>query len=254
LVATESNRLPSFKNRRTLSPRENEQTERKTNPEKNLSFANSGLDIETKNFSATSQRRSFFVDIPFYRTTYQCQSETRRRIITSISSFLVANRDFELLLCYLPARFLLTSAFAAAGHDKAAFTRIDPSCKGSLSDLALEKRQTKQQPTGFYAHLYVGRFLEEVIQFVFSIDGVEAIRCDIEAYDLGAFDSVCSRKLSNGSVQLDMANIPYGVRHRAFNGYNSLAHCYATQDYAIKLRSLTPRFLLTSAFIAATVL
>jgi hypothetical protein len=53
-----------------LSPRENEQTERKTNPEKNLSLANSGLDIETKNFSATSQRRSFFVDIPFYRTTY----------------------------------------------------------------------------------------------------------------------------------------------------------------------------------------
>ena len=123
----------------------------------------------------------------------------------------------------------------------------------SLSGLALEKGQTKHQPAGFYAHLYVGRFLEEVIQFVFSINRVEAIRCDIEAYDLGAFDSVCSRKLSNSSVQLDMANISYGVRHRAFNAYNSLAHCYAKQDYAIKLRSLTSRFL-TSAFITAAVL
>jgi len=75
MVATESNRLPSFKNRRALSPRENEPRERKSNPEKNLSSdrepsANSGLDIETKNLSATSRRRSFFVDIPFYRTTY----------------------------------------------------------------------------------------------------------------------------------------------------------------------------------------
>jgi hypothetical protein len=75
MVATESNRLPSFKNRRALSPRENEPRERKSNPEKNLSSdrepsANSGLDIETKNFSATGRRRSFFVDIPFYRTTY----------------------------------------------------------------------------------------------------------------------------------------------------------------------------------------
>ncbi|HET6181361.1 MAG TPA: hypothetical protein VFE61_30870, partial [Candidatus Sulfotelmatobacter sp.] len=32
--------------------------------------ANSGLDIETKNFSATGPRRSFFVDIPFDRTGY----------------------------------------------------------------------------------------------------------------------------------------------------------------------------------------
>jgi hypothetical protein len=75
MVATESNRLPSFKNRRMLSPLENEPRERKSNPEKNLSrdrepSANSGLDIETENFSATSRRRSFFVDIPFYRTTY----------------------------------------------------------------------------------------------------------------------------------------------------------------------------------------
>jgi hypothetical protein len=70
-----SNRLPSFKNRRTLSPRENEPRERKSNPEQNFSSdrepsANSGLDIETKNFSATGRRRSFFVDIPFYRTIY----------------------------------------------------------------------------------------------------------------------------------------------------------------------------------------
>ena len=75
MVATESNRLPSFKNRRALSPRENEPRERKSHPEKNLSSdrepsAHSGLDIETKNFSATGRARSFFVDIPFYRTTY----------------------------------------------------------------------------------------------------------------------------------------------------------------------------------------
>ena len=75
MVATELNRLPSFKNRRALSPRENDPRERKSNPEKNLSSdrepsANSGLDIETKNLSATSRGRSFFVDIPFYRTTY----------------------------------------------------------------------------------------------------------------------------------------------------------------------------------------
>ena len=34
MVATESNRLPSFKNRRALSPRENEPRERKSKPEK----------------------------------------------------------------------------------------------------------------------------------------------------------------------------------------------------------------------------
>jgi len=75
MVATELNRLPSFKSRRTLSPLENEPRERKSNPEKNLSSdrepsANSGLDIETENFSATGRGRSFFVDIPFYRTIY----------------------------------------------------------------------------------------------------------------------------------------------------------------------------------------
>ena len=75
MVATESNRLPSFKNRRTLSPLENEPRKRKSHPEKNLSSdrepsANSGLDIETKKFSATGRGRTFFVDIPFYRTTY----------------------------------------------------------------------------------------------------------------------------------------------------------------------------------------
>src|SRR4029077_8997885 len=32
--------------------------------------ANSGLDIETENFSATGRGRSLFVDMPFYRTTY----------------------------------------------------------------------------------------------------------------------------------------------------------------------------------------
>src|ERR1700752_4852183 len=75
MVATELNRLPSFKSRRTLSPLENEPRERKSNPEKNLSSyrepsANSGLDIETENFSGPGRGRSFFVDIPFYRTTY----------------------------------------------------------------------------------------------------------------------------------------------------------------------------------------
>ena len=75
MVATELNRLPSFKNRRTLSLLENEPRERKSHPEKNLSSdrepsANSGLDIETKNLSATGRGRTFFVDIPFYRTTY----------------------------------------------------------------------------------------------------------------------------------------------------------------------------------------
>ena len=75
MVATESNRLPSFKNRRTLSPLENEPRKRKSHPEKNLSSdrepsANSGLDIETKKFSATGRGRTFFVDIPFYRTIY----------------------------------------------------------------------------------------------------------------------------------------------------------------------------------------
>ena len=53
----------------------NEPRERKSHPEKNLSSdrepsANSGLDIETKNLSATGRGRTFFVDIPFYRTTY----------------------------------------------------------------------------------------------------------------------------------------------------------------------------------------
>ena len=75
MVATKSNRLPSFKSRRTSSLLENEPRERKSHPEKNLSSdrepsAHSGLDIETKNLSATGRGRTFFVDIPFYRTTY----------------------------------------------------------------------------------------------------------------------------------------------------------------------------------------
>jgi hypothetical protein len=76
MVATESNRLPSFENRRTLSPRENEtkgteeQARAKPLERSRGISANSGLDIEIKNFSATGRRRSFFVDIPFYRTSY----------------------------------------------------------------------------------------------------------------------------------------------------------------------------------------
>ena len=84
MVATELNRLPSFKSRRTLSPLENEPRERKSNPEKNLSSdrepsANSGLDIETKHFSA-GRRRSFFVDIPSPETSSRvrhCDLETQ---------------------------------------------------------------------------------------------------------------------------------------------------------------------------------
>ena len=88
MVATESNRLPSFKSRRTLSPLENEPRKQKSNPEKNLSSdrepsANSGLDIETKKFSATGRGRSFFVDIPFYRTTYIRLRQIRDRCVPS---------------------------------------------------------------------------------------------------------------------------------------------------------------------------
>ena len=84
MVATESNRLPSFKSRRTLSLLENEPRERKSHPEKNLSSdrepsANSGLDIETKNLSATGRGRTFFVDIPFYRTIYLMPMASEKR-------------------------------------------------------------------------------------------------------------------------------------------------------------------------------
>ena len=95
MVATELNRLPSFKSRRTLSPLENEPRERKSNPEKNLSSdrepsANSGLDIETENFSATGGGRSFFVDIPFYRTIY-----LRTRLLVG-SGFLDTYADWSI--------------------------------------------------------------------------------------------------------------------------------------------------------------
>jgi hypothetical protein len=59
-----------------LSPRENgtkgteEQARAKPLERSRGISANSGLDIETKNFSAAGRRRSFFVDIPFYRTSY----------------------------------------------------------------------------------------------------------------------------------------------------------------------------------------
>jgi len=88
MVATESNRLPSFKNRPAQSPRENETkgTEEQSREEplersRGLS-ANSGLDIETKIFSATSRRRSFFVDIPFYRTTSSQDEKCCRQLGT----------------------------------------------------------------------------------------------------------------------------------------------------------------------------
>jgi hypothetical protein len=78
MVDTELNRLPSFKNRRALSPRENEPRERNLSSNREPS-ANSGLDIETKNFSATGRRRSFFVDIPFYRTIYLSDDRPLRK-------------------------------------------------------------------------------------------------------------------------------------------------------------------------------
>ena len=46
----------------------NEPRERKSDPEAYLQTV--GWISRQKNFSATSRRRSFFVDIPFYRTTY----------------------------------------------------------------------------------------------------------------------------------------------------------------------------------------
>ena len=58
--------LAKFQESTTLSPLENEPRERKSNPDKNLSrdrepSANSGLDIETENFSVTSRRRIFLL-------------------------------------------------------------------------------------------------------------------------------------------------------------------------------------------------
>jgi hypothetical protein len=80
-----------------LSPLENEPRERKSNPEKNLSSdrepsANSGLDIETENFSATGRRRSFFVDIPFYRTIYLISRFVVGRGFLNIYPFSLGNR------------------------------------------------------------------------------------------------------------------------------------------------------------------
>src|SRR6266481_6595293 len=88
MVATKSNRLPSFKNRRTLSPLENEikgteeQSREKPLERSRDISAISGLDIETKNFSATSRGRTFFVDIPFYRTIYL---KTRKVVIIPVA-------------------------------------------------------------------------------------------------------------------------------------------------------------------------
>ena len=70
MVATQSNRLPSFKSRRTLSPLENEPRKRKSNPEKNLSSdrepsANSGLDIEKKISRLPAEGEPFLLTSPF---------------------------------------------------------------------------------------------------------------------------------------------------------------------------------------------
>ena len=76
MVATESNRLPSFKNRRALSPRENEtkgteeQARAKSLERSRVYLQTVGWISRQKNFSVTGRGRSFFVDIPFYRTSY----------------------------------------------------------------------------------------------------------------------------------------------------------------------------------------
>jgi hypothetical protein len=76
MVDTEWNRLPSFKNRLALSPPKDEtagtgEQAREKPLERSRGIpAARGLDIETKNFSVTGRGRSFFVDIPFYRTAY----------------------------------------------------------------------------------------------------------------------------------------------------------------------------------------
>ena len=70
MVATGLNRLPSFKNRRTLSLLENEPRERRSHPEKNLSSdrepsANSGLDVETKISRLPAEGEVFLLTSPF---------------------------------------------------------------------------------------------------------------------------------------------------------------------------------------------
>ena len=69
-IACQVSRIDGRRNHPNMKPRE-----RKSKPEKTLSSdrepsANSGLDIETKDLSATGRGRTLFVDIPFYRTTY----------------------------------------------------------------------------------------------------------------------------------------------------------------------------------------
>jgi hypothetical protein len=65
MVATKSNRLPSFKNRPALSPRENEtkgteeQARAKPLERSRGTSANSGLDIE-KNFLGYRPKEKFF--------------------------------------------------------------------------------------------------------------------------------------------------------------------------------------------------
>ena len=69
-IACQVSRVDGRCHHEKMKPRE-----RKSKPEQNLStdrgaYLQSGLDIETKKFSATGRRRSFFVDIPLYRTIY----------------------------------------------------------------------------------------------------------------------------------------------------------------------------------------
>src|SRR4029077_6459981 len=69
MVATESNRLPSFKSRRALSPRENEPRERKSNPEKNSRAIESHLQtvgwISRQTISRPAEGEVFLLTSPF---------------------------------------------------------------------------------------------------------------------------------------------------------------------------------------------
>src|ERR1700741_2525087 len=85
MVATKSNRLPSFKNRRAFSPQENEtkgkEEQARAKPlERSRAICKQWAGYRDKNFSATGRRRSFFVDIPSPETSSRvrhCDLETQ---------------------------------------------------------------------------------------------------------------------------------------------------------------------------------
>ena len=78
MVATKSNRLPSFKNRRTLSPPENEtkgteeQARAKPLERSRGISANSGLDIETKTSRLPAEGEAFLLTSPLQKLLQGC--------------------------------------------------------------------------------------------------------------------------------------------------------------------------------------